>query len=114
MTALVLGSKNKENDDKTKYDTFCSTSKTETVINKNGIDNIFESIYTKIISITANLLGKTSGWINDSAIDRNINISKYYLLTGSIYIKLATELDHRRKVLQKLTKIFQKDLNLKK
>ena len=56
MTALVLGFKNKENDDKTKNDTFCSNSKTETVVNKNGIDNIFESIYTKIISITANLL----------------------------------------------------------
>ena len=37
---------------------------------------------------------KGSGWIIDSVIERNINISKYNLLPGSSYIKLLKELDH--------------------
>ena len=42
-------------------------------------------------------LGKNSGWIIDSVIDHNINISKYNPLAGSSYIKLPKELDHPRK-----------------
>ena len=34
----------------------------------------------------------------DSPIDRNINISKYYPLPGSSYIKLPKELDHLKEV----------------
>ena len=43
-------------------------------------------------------LGKGSGWIIDSAIDNNINISKYNvcLLAGSSYIKLSKELNYQK------------------
>ena len=41
-----------ESDDKTKYSTFCSTSKSkvETVINGSDIDDLFKSFYSKIVS----------------------------------------------------------------
>ena len=42
-------------------------------------------------------LGKGSGWIKDSVIDHNINISKYNPLDGSSYIKLPNELSHPKK-----------------
>ena len=48
MTALVLFEKI-ETDDRTKYDTFYSHSKAETIINESDIDDVFESIYTTII-----------------------------------------------------------------
>ena len=35
-----------------------------------------------------NSLGQGSGWIFDSVIDDNTNISKYNPLAGSSYIKL--------------------------
>ena len=38
-----------ETDDRTKYDTFYSHSKAETIINESDIDDVFESIYTTII-----------------------------------------------------------------
>ena len=66
-----------ESDDKTKYDTFYSNSKAETIINEREIDDdVFKSIYTTIISNIQKFLGKGSGWIIDSVIDHNINISK--------------------------------------
>ena len=46
---------------------------------------------------TENFLGKDSGWIIDSAVDHNINISKYNSLAASSYIKLPEELAHPRK-----------------
>ena len=42
-------------------------------------------------------LGKSSGWIIDSVIEHNINISKYNPLAGRSYLKLPKELDHPRK-----------------
>ena len=42
-------------------------------------------------------LGKRSGWITDSIIEHNINISKYNLLAGSSYIRLPKKVDHPRK-----------------
>ena len=41
-----------ESEVKTKYDTFYSRSKAETVINEKDIDDAFESIY---ITITSNI-----------------------------------------------------------
>ena len=73
---------------KTKYDRFYSHSKAETIINEIDIDNVFESIYTTIISNIQNVLGKGLGWIIDSVIDNTISISKYNPLAGSSYIKL--------------------------
>ena len=52
-----------------------------------------------------NFLGKGSGWIIDSVIEYNINISKYNPLAGSSYIKLQKELDHPRKELSNIQNI---------
>ena len=80
-----------KSDDKTKYDTFYLKSKAGTIINESDINDVFEPIYTAIISNIENSIGKGSGWIIDSFIDHNINISKYNPLTGSNYIKLPKE-----------------------
>ena len=85
-----------ENDDKTKYGTFYSQSKAETVIEESDIDDIFESIYTTVISNIQNLLGKGSDWIIGSVIYHNINISECNPFAGSSYIKLPKELHHLR------------------
>ena len=57
MTTLVLVFKKIESEDKTKYYTFYSNSKAEIIINENDID-VFESIYTTIISTIQKSLGK--------------------------------------------------------
>ena len=95
MTTLVL--KKTEGEDKTKYDTFYSHSKAETVINESDTYDVFKSIYTRVISNIQKSLQKGSGWIIDSIIDHNISISKYNPLAGISYIKLPKELDPPRK-----------------
>ena len=97
LKRLVLVFQNIESEDKTKYDTFYSNSKAEIIINESDIDDVFQSIYTTIISNIQKCLGKGSGWTIDSVIDHNISISKYNPLTGSSSIKLPKELDHPRK-----------------
>ena len=87
MTTLVLVFKMIESEDKTKYDPFYSISKIEIIINKSNFDDVFELIYTTIISNIQKSLGKGSGWIIDSFFDHYISISKYNLLAGSIYQK---------------------------
>ena len=97
MTTLVLMFKKIESKDKIKYDHFYSSSKAEIIINESYIDDVFESIYTAIISNIQKSLGKCSSWIIDSVIYHTISISKYNPLAGSSYIKLSKELDHPRK-----------------
>ena len=63
------------------------------------INDIFESIYSTIISNIQKYLGKVSGWIIDSVVSHIINISDYNPLAGSSYIKWPKGLDHPRKVL---------------
>ena len=99
MTALALVSKKTESEDKKKYNTFYSSSKAEILINKGDIDDVFQSVYTTIISNIQKSLGKGSGWIIDSVIVHIVSISKYNPLAGSSYIKLSKELDHTRKAL---------------
>ena len=94
---LVLGFKKIESEDKTKYDTFYSHLKAEIIINESDIDDVFQSIYTTIISNIQQSVGKGSVWIINSVIDHNISISKYNSLAASSYIKLLKELDHPRK-----------------
>ena len=95
VTTLVLVLKKIENEDKRKYDTFYSHSKAETIIHESDIDEIaFKAIYNTVISNIQKSLGKGSGWITDSVIEHDINISKYNPLAGSSYIKLQKELDH--------------------
>ena len=86
MTTLVLVFKKIESEDKTKYDTFSSSSKGEIIINESDIDDVFQSIYTTIITNIQKSLGKGSGWIIDSIIDHTISISNYNPLAGSSYI----------------------------
>ena len=50
MATLVLMFIKIESNDETKYKTFYSTSKTETVINESDIDDVFESVYSTIMS----------------------------------------------------------------
>ena len=56
--------------------------------NGSDIDDVFESIYSVIISNIHKSLGRGSGWIIDSVVDHTTNISKCKPLTGSSYIKL--------------------------
>ena len=77
---------------------FYSHSKAETIISESDTDdNVFKSIYTTVTSNIQKYLGKGSGWITDSVIDHNINISKYNPFAGSSYINLPKKLDHPRK-----------------
>ena len=46
MTTLVLVLEKIENENKTKYDTFYSHSKVETIFNERKIYYIFKSVYT--------------------------------------------------------------------
>ena len=98
VTTLVLMFKKIENYDETKYTTFYSNSKTETIINKSDVGDIFESIYTTIISNIQKYLAKGSGWITDSAVDHVINISKFNDSNKAdiSYIKLPKELNHSK------------------
>ena len=50
--------KNIESKDKIKFDNFYSSSKAEIIINKSDIDDVFESIYSTIISNIQKSLGK--------------------------------------------------------
>ena len=98
MTTLTLEFQKKtEGDDETKYDTFSSNSKAETIINESDIDEVFETIYILIKSKIQKSLRKKSGWITDLVIDHNISINRDKPLAGSSYIKLPNELNHPRK-----------------
>ena len=70
MKTLVLVFKKIEIEDKTKYDTFYTHSKAETIINEDDIDDVFTQLY----QISKKYLVKDSGWIIDSVIDCNISI----------------------------------------
>ena len=86
-----------ENEDKTKYDTFYSNSKADVIINEGNTDDVFQSIYTTIITNIQKCLGKGSDWIIDSVIDHIISIPKYNPLAESSYIKFSKELGHPTK-----------------
>ena len=99
VTTLALVLEKIKSEDKVKYDTFYSHSKTEAILNKSDIDdNVYKSIYTKVISNiqkfrkrfklylnqsilklyqTYKNLGKGSGWIIDSVLEHNIHISHF-------------------------------------
>ena len=96
VTTLVLVFKKIESKDKTKYDNFYSSSKAE-IINESEIDDVFQPIYTALITNIKKSLGKGSSWIIDSVISHTLSISKYNHLVGSSYIKLPKELEHPRK-----------------
>ena len=72
-------------------------SKAEIIVNESGIDDVFKSIYTAVISNIQKFLGKGLGWIIDSVIDHNISILKCNPLARRSYIELPKELNHPRK-----------------
>ena len=86
-----------KSDDKSKCETFYLHSKGET-INESDIDDVLKLIYAPVISNIQKFSGKCSGWINDSVIDHNINITRYNPLAGRSYIKLPEELTIQEKV----------------
>ena len=91
MATLILVFKKIGSDDKTKYDNFYSSSKSEIIISISNIDDVFQSVYITIITNIQKSLEKGSGWIIDFVIDHIISISKYNPLAGSSYITLSEE-----------------------
>ena len=69
----------------------------EITTNEGGIDDVFKSTYTTIITSIQKTLGIGPIWIIYSVIDNTVSISKYNPLAGSSYIKLPKELDHPNK-----------------
>ena len=94
VAILVLVFNKIESEDKTKCDNCYSSSKVEIITNESNIDDVFQPIYTTILTNIQKSLGKGSGWIIDSVIDHTISISKYNPLPGSSYIKLPKEFYH--------------------
>ena len=86
-----------ESDDKTKYDTFYSHLKAETIINESDIDDVFKSIYTTVTPNIPKSLGKVSGWIIDSVIEHNISISKYNPFCWNQLYKITKRIRPSRK-----------------
>ena len=109
VTTLVLVFKKKESEDNSKFYNFYSSSKAEITINESDIDNVFESIYSTIISNIQKSLGKGSSWIIDSVIDHTISISKYNPFAGSSYIKLPKKLNYPRKGLTNIQNIYDNE-----
>ena len=105
VKALVLVFKKIESEDKTKYDNFCSKSKAEMFINESDIDNLFQSIYTTIITKNFRKTFRPDYW---SVIDHTVSISKFNSLAGRSYIELHKELDHSRKGLINIQNIDDK------
>ena len=106
VAILVWTFKKIKSENKTKYHTFYSNSKAKIIINENDIDDVFQSIYTTIIStISKKIFRKRLRLDFDSVIDHIISISKYNPLAGSSYINLPKELDHPRKGLTNVQNI---------
>ena len=98
-TTLVTEFKEIGINDAIKYGTFYSNSKSEIIINESDLDVAFESVFSTVILNIQKTIGKGSGWIIDSAIDHNINISKYTSLAGCSYIKIAKRIrPHPKKI----------------
>ena len=75
---------------------FKFVTKAEIIINESGLDDLFQSIYTKIITKLQKSSGKGLGWIIVSVIDHTVSTFNYNPLAGSSYIKLPKELDHSK------------------
>ena len=85
MATLVLEFKKIQSDDTTLCSTFHWNSKTQSIINKTGVHDVFQSIYSNIMSNTQKSLGQDSDWIIDSVIDHSFDISNYNHLQQQLY-----------------------------
>ena len=77
VKTLILVSKKIDSGDKTKYGTFLSSSKAGIIINETNINDVFQSVYTKITTNLQKSSGKRLGWIINSVINHTVSISKY-------------------------------------
>ena len=91
VVTFVLKFKETINGDETKYSTFYSNLKAETIIRDADVDSILESIYSIISAKARKYQAESSGWTIDSVIEQNIDVSKYKPLSGSNCIKLPKE-----------------------
>ena len=71
---ITLVIKLKEIKYESKYSTFYSNSKAETVIHNADIDSIFESICSMIVTKMWKFQAEGLGWDIDSVIEQNINV----------------------------------------
>ena len=93
ITLAVLLSKMKTNDE-IEYCPVHFNSATKTVINDDyKLDQAFQEIVYRL----DNWISHGSGWIVEEIHNQYLNISSYFPLTGSTYIKLPAELQHPMK-----------------
>ena len=86
MATLALAFNKIVNEDKTSMVIFFQV---EIIFNKNKIHDVFESVYSTIISKIQRSLGKHLHWIIDSVIDYTFSISKKYSLSWKKLYKIA-------------------------
>ena len=97
LTTLDLVFNKIESKDQIKFDNFYLSLKAEITMKESGIDNLFEPIYSTMISHKQKSLGEGSAWTIDFVIDCTISTSKSNRSAARTYVKLQKELDHPRK-----------------
>ena len=97
LTTLVLVFNKIESKDQIKFDNSYLSLKAEITMKASGIDNLFEPIYSTMISHKQKSLGEGSAWTIDFVIDCTISTSKSNRSAARTYVKLQKELDHPRK-----------------
>ena len=103
VATLVIEFKKAESDYATKYTTFYSNSKAETIIKKSHI--LDESI-PQLYETYKNILEKIWPF---SVVSPTVNISKYNLLGGSSCINYQKELDHPKNCLINIQNIIDNE-----
>ena len=93
ITLAVSLSKVKNNGE-IEYSPFFFNSLTKTVIgsNKFGLNQLFQEIINRL----DNWISIGSGWIVEEIYTQYLNVSSYLPLSGSTYIKLPIELQHKK------------------
>ena len=87
-----------KSNDKTKYSIFYSNSNAETIIYQSDIDDVFESMYSAIISSIQKSLGKDSGWNIDSDLIKIFQIASPQLGAVISNYEITKGITHPRKV----------------
>ena len=95
VTTLALLFEKLESEDKTKFDTFYLNSKAETIINESDIYDVFQSIYTKVISNIQKSLGKAQAGLTIQSL--TIILVFQSIILSKKHLKLPKELDHPRR-----------------
>ena len=90
LTLNVLLSKQKTSNE-TEYKPVYFNSLTKLVINE---DYKLDECFNEMIYRLENWIGHGSGWIVEEIISQYLNLSSYFTLSGSTYVKLPKELNH--------------------